>query len=92
VWHASVAYLDMHRQYTPRILELPPSTVRVIARTAKSLIADVGQFPSSLERVDVALHYRRAITDEEYQRLPAAWCEIPAVHEAGRGIILEENT
>jgi hypothetical protein len=92
VWHASVAVLDMRRQRTLAIEEIPESTKRVVARTAKLLLGGVGEIPSSLEQQVVALHYRRALTEEEYAALPQSWCAIPPVHEAGRGLILEENT
>jgi hypothetical protein len=68
------------------------STRRVIIKEAKAMLALVGQMPSKLEEYPVSIHYRKAITDEEWKGLPAEWCAIPAVHEAGRGIILEENT
>lgn len=72
--------------------EVSPSTRRVMVRAAKELLAGVGQLPSAVEQFTLAIHYRRAITDEEWRGLPAAWCAIPAIHEAGRGLILEENT
>jgi hypothetical protein len=59
---------------------------------AKLLISEVGQLPSSVEQMEIAIHYRRALTDCEYLELPPAWRAIPAVHEAGRGLILEEGT
>jgi len=92
VWHASVAVLDMRRGRTLQIEELSESTKRVAAKVAKLLLGGVGQIPSSLEQQVVALHYRRALTEEEYGSLPESWCAIPPVHEAGRGLILEENT
>lgn len=82
----------MKHRRTLTIAELSEPTRRVLVRVSKALISDVGQLPSSVEAMGVGIHYRRAITDEEYARLPSTWCAIPAVHEAGRGIILEENT
>lgn len=92
MWHASIAALDIVRQCTVPTAELNPTVVMSLARTAKQLIAGVGQIPSAVELFPVAVHYRRALTDAEYARLPAAWCAIPAVHQAGRGLVLEENT
>jgi hypothetical protein len=92
VWHASVAVIDMEKRRTMTIEELGESTKRVAAKVAKELLGGVGQIPSSLEQQQVALHYRRALTEEEYAALPQSWCAIPPVHEAGRGLILEENT
>ena len=61
--------------------------------TAKHLLVNVGQLPSSVEDMGgVAIHYRRALTEVEYQKLSKSWCAIPAVHEAGRGNVIEENT
>lgn len=60
--------------------------------TAKLLLGGVGQLPSAVEQYTVAIHYRRAITDAEYARLPEAWCQLPAVHQAGRSRVLETNT
>lgn len=92
MWHASIAALDYVRRRTLTIEELPHSSRRVLVRVAKALIVDVGQLPSSVEQMHVGIHYRRALTDAEYARLAPAWCSIPAVHEAGRGIVLEVNT
>lgn len=39
--------------------------------------------------MEVAVHYRRALTDEEYALLTPEWCAIPAVHEGGHGKIIE---
>jgi hypothetical protein len=72
--------------------QVPDSSKRVVIKTAKLLLGGVGQLPSSVEQMQVAIHYRRALTDAEYATLPQAWCAIPPVHEAGRGLILEENT
>jgi hypothetical protein len=74
------------------IEEISESTKRVAAQTAKTLLGGVGEIPSSLEQQVVALHYRRALTEAEHSALPQSWCAIPPVHEAGRGLILEENT
>lgn len=93
MWHASVAALDMVEQRTLRVAELSDARLRVMVRTSKRLIADVGQLPSAVEDMGgVAIHYRRAITDVEYAALPGAWCALPAVHQAGRGRVLESNT
>lgn len=92
MWHASIAVVDIQKRRTLTIAEISESTKRVLVKTAKLLLGGVGQIPSSVEQMQVAIHYRRALTDEEYAKLPQAWCAIPAVHEAGRGLILEENT
>ena len=92
MWHASIAVLDMVQQRTLATAELDHGAVMSAARMAKLLLAGVGQLPSAVELFQVAIHYRRALTDAEYARLPAAWCAIPAVHQAGRGVVLEENT
>lgn len=90
MWHASVAAMGRTRSLF--VDEVSDSTRRLLVCTAKRLIADVGQLPSAVEQFDLAMHYRRALTDEEYARLSPAWRAIPAVHEAGRGLILEANT
>jgi hypothetical protein len=92
VWHSSVAALDMEKRRTLLLDEVSESTKRVLIKTAKFLLSGVGQFPSSVEAMELAIHYRRALTDEEYSQLSPDWCSIPAVHEAGRGKVLEENT
>jgi hypothetical protein len=92
VWHASVAALDIKKQRTLTVAELSESTKRVLIKTAKLLLGGAGQLPSSVEQMQVAIHYRRALTDAEYSALTPSWCSIPAVHEAGHGLILEQGT
>jgi hypothetical protein len=92
VWHASVAVIDMEKRQTTPLARVPDSTKRVLVKVAKFLLGGVGQIPSAVEQMQLAIHYRRALTDKEYAALPEAWCNIPAVHEAGRGLVLEENT
>ena len=92
MWHASIAVLDVVQQRTLASAELDYGTVQIAIRTAKRLLAGVGQLPSSVELMPIAIHYRRAITEAEYAGLPRAWCAIPAVHEAGHGVVLEEGT
>lgn len=82
----------MQKGRTLTTAELSESTKRVAIKAAKSLLTGVGQLPSSVEQMQLAIHYRRALTDEEYSQLPQSWCAIPAVHEAGHGLILEEGT
>lgn len=90
MWHASVAFYEKgSAKPMDRVSE---STRRVLIKTAKLLLSGVGQFPSAVEQMQVAIHYRRALTEKEYAALDPAWCAIPAVHDAGRGVILEENT
>jgi hypothetical protein len=59
---------------------------------AKEELAGVGQIPSLLEQMDVAIHYRRCLTDEEMAMLTPEWCAIPAIDEAGYGKQLEVNS
>jgi hypothetical protein len=92
VWHASIAVLDIAQRRTLTTAELDQTAFLSMIRTAKKLLSGVGRLPSSVEQHPVAIHYRRALTEDEYARLPAEWCAIPAVHEAGRGVVLEENT
>lgn len=82
----------MEKRRTFQVVQVSDSTKRVLVKMAKLLLGGVGQLPSAVEEMSVAVHYRRALTDAEYAALPEAWCAIPAVHEAGRGILLEENT
>jgi hypothetical protein len=91
VWHASAAYLKQGIFAVP-IDKVSEPNKRVLIKTVKSLISDVGQLPSSVEQAEIAIHYRRALTNDEYSELPPSWCAIPPVHEAGRGVILEEGT
>lgn len=90
MWHASVALLGKHGPV--QAADLSPSNQRVLVKVAKSLIAHVGQLPSAVEQMGYAVHYRRAISDFEYGLLPEVWCGLPAVHEAGHGVLLETNT
>ncbi len=73
-------------------MKLSRSSWLLAVKVAKTLIRDVGQIPSCVEQMAVAIHYRRALTDAEFAKLPAAWCAIPPAHEAGRGIFIEANT
>lgn len=59
---------------------------------AKAELSGVGEIPSALEQIKVAIHYRRALTDAEVSQLNPEWCKIPAIDLAGHGKILEENT
>lgn len=63
----------------------------MLVNTAKLLLVGSGQLPSSVEQMQLAIHYRRALTDAEYLQLVPSWCAIPAVHEAGHGLVLEVN-
>ena len=82
----------MENRRTLTTAEISESAKRVVIKTAKLLLDGVGQLPSSLEQMELAIHYRRALTDAEYSELAPEWCSIPAVHEAGHGLILEEGT
>lgn len=92
MWHASVAVLDLKRGRTALVQDLGDSTKRVIVRVAKQLLEGVGQLPSLVDQHQLAVHYRRAVTDAEWSLLPQQWCAIAAVHEAGVGVILEQDT
>jgi hypothetical protein len=91
VWYASVAVQSMVLQRTLGVAELVNGQLETAVASAKALLDGVGQLPSSVEAHPLAVHYRRSLTDAEYSALPAVWCAIPAVHEGGRGMILEEN-
>jgi hypothetical protein len=82
----------MVKRETLPISKISESSKRIAIATAKTLLAGVGRLPSSVEQMHVGIHYRRALTEIEYGELSPEWCSIPAVHEAGRGLILEENT
>ena len=90
MWHASVAIFGKER--TLFMAEVSRTTRRFQIALGKRLLMGVGQFPSAVEEMTLAIHYRRALTDAEYAALPPMWCALPAVHEAGRGLLLEENT
>jgi hypothetical protein len=64
----------------------------IAAEVAKAELSGVGEIPSLLEQLSVAIHYRRVLTDAEIERLTPEWCAIPAIDEAGHGKLLEINT
>jgi hypothetical protein len=90
VWHASVALVGQNR--TLRVDELSESNKRLLITTSKSMLAGVGQIPSAVEAFQLAIHYRRSLTDAELAALPPEWCAIPPVDEGGLGTILERDT
>lgn len=55
-------------------------------------LAGVGEVPSLLEQLEVAIHYRRCLTEAEIATLTPEWCALPAIDEAGHGKELERNT
>jgi hypothetical protein len=65
---------------------------RLLIAASKSLLTGVGRIPSAIEQFQVAIHYRRTLTDEELAGLPAAWCAIPPIDEGGLGLVLERDT
>ena len=71
------------------VARLSEMNKRIVIDTAKALLRDVGQVPSAVEQFELAIHYRRSLTDEELAGLPAAWCAIPPRDEGGIGIVLE---
>lgn len=81
----------VHRR-TLKVVEVSKGTKTLMIKACKVLLDSVGQLPSSVEQLMVAVHYRRALTDDEYRLLSEAWCSIEPIHEAGHGLILEENT
>jgi hypothetical protein len=92
VWHASVALLNVAKGKTLRVDNLSEMNKAILIETAKSLLCDVGQLPSTVEQFELAIHYRRSLTDVELSGLPAAWCAIAPVDEGGLGIVLERDT
>jgi hypothetical protein len=92
VWHASVAVQSLALGRTLGVDDLTEGMRATAITAAKGLLAGVGMVPSAVEQHPVAIHYRRSLTVEEYSALPAAWCAIAAIHQAGRGLVLEENT
>ncbi len=92
MWHASVAVLDVERGKTLHIARLSETNKRIVIATAKALLHGVGQVPSAVEQFELAIHYRRSLTDEELAGLPAAWCAIAPRDEGGVGIVLERDT
>lgn len=92
MWHASIAVLDLKRRKTLKSVEHDERTRRITIKAAKQMLYGVGQLPSLVEQFEYAIHYRRAITDLEWQGLPVTWCNIPAVHEAGGGVVLERDS
>ncbi len=92
MWHASVAVLNIEKGKTLPIASVSEVTKRIALTTAKLLLAGVGQTPSAVEQMELAIHYRRSLTDEEVAALPEEWCAIPARDERGMGILLEVDT
>jgi hypothetical protein len=90
VWHASVGLFYKGKvQHIARLSEINKG---YLIAAAKSLLSDVGQTPSAVEQYELAMHYRRSLTDEEIAALPQEWCAIPPVDEGGLGIVLERDT
>lgn len=57
---------------------------------AKELLDGVGGRPAVLEHFnDLAVHWRKSLTDAEYAALPQEWCAMPALDAAGEGVVLE---
>ena len=92
MWHASVAVLDVERGKTLAIARLSEMNKRIVIATAKAMLRGVGQVPSAVEQFELAIHYRRSLTDEELAGLPNEWCAIPPRDEGGVGIVLERDT
>jgi hypothetical protein len=90
VWHASIALLDEHRSAVSTVRHSDANR-RIVISAAKRLLEGVGQAPWSVERMHVAIHFRKALTAQELSELSPAWCAIPAIHEAGHGEILEAS-
>ncbi len=82
----------MKREVTLPMARVPESTQRIVIRAAKDLIAKVGRLPSSVERMELAIHYRRSLTDEEMALLSPQWCALVPHDRGGHGEILEIDT
>ena len=63
-----------------------------VVAAAKELLVGVGQIPSAVEQHEVAIHYRKTLSVSEIAKLSMDWCSIPAIDEAGEGILLERDT
>ncbi len=92
MWHASVALLDVEKGKTLKVAQLSEVNKAILIATAKSMLRDVGRIPSAVEQFELAIHYRRSITDEELTGLPTEWCAIPPRDEGGLVTILEKDT
>ena len=92
MWHASVALLDQFQGTPVPLTRMAPVNRKILIAVARWLLEGVGETPSLLEEMDVGIHYRRVLTDVEYNALPPAWCALPAIDLAGHGKVLEENT
>jgi len=84
--------LDVEKGKTLKVAQLSDVNKALLVSAAKFMLREVGQVPSSVEQMELAIHYRRSLTDQEFAALPAEWCAIPAVDGGGQGIVLEQNT
>lgn len=89
MWHASVAY--MYDRGPIPTAKLHRRKFELLKQVAKELLEGVGENPSKLEQYEVAIHYRKTLTEREIARLSMDWCAIPAIDESGEGILLEEH-
>ena len=66
---------------------------KILIDTVKSLLDAVGKLPTALQQGELAIHYRKNMTDEEIREIPGLWCALPAMDDVGQGLVmLEENT
>jgi hypothetical protein len=72
--------------------KLSASNRRVLISAAKKLLEGVGEIPSAVEQMELAIHYRRTMSYAEIALLPLSWCEVPAIDEAGNGLLIEKDT
>jgi hypothetical protein len=84
--------MDVVKGKTLRVAKLSEMNKMILIEMSKTLLHEVGQLPSTVEQWELAIHYRRSLTDLELAGLPAAWCAIAPVDEGGSGIVLERDT
>jgi len=83
--------MDLSIGRTLCVDEVSRSTRELLILVAKNLLSGVGETPSALEQMTVAIHYRRSLAPDELAILSPAWCAIPATSLAGHGILLERD-
>lgn len=87
VWHVSVSVASIDGLVIPTA-ELRPKWTRRAQQLCYELLDGVGQAPDRRDRLAIAYHLRRRVTERELrliERLSPGWCAIPAEHMAGGG-------